>query len=96
MILQYYDDSKRSLVDKIRIALDTCRRNHNAKPDLIMVRQEDRGDLKSVDGIPVEVSSSGMVLRAGYFEFRMSEAESATGPAKFESLLNEVYQQSLF
>lgn len=99
MIRQIYDDSKRPLHDKIRIALDTCRRNHGTLPDLIMVRQEDRGDLKSVDGIPVEVSTSGLILHAHCFEFRMPDPALIVGSigivASVESSV-DVIQQSLF
>lgn len=99
MIIAYFDDSKRPLHDKIRLALDTCQRNHGTLPDLIMVRQEDIADLHSIEGIPVAVSTSGMVLRINHFEFRMPDPAPIGGSigmlASVESSV-EVAQMGLF
>lgn len=74
MIIGYSDTGKLPIPQKLRDALEQCQRNHGCRPVEIQVNPDDRGELESIDGIPI-VTTGRLVANRNMFWFKLPGIE---------------------
>lgn len=68
----YSDTGKQSIADKLRYAIHECLEVHGSVPVAIKMNPDDRGEMRDIDGIPLEVDGfGGLVANRNMFWFQL-------------------------